>query len=162
MICRECGANTSDFCIRCWAKANGWRFDEEKQLLYPTPPDPQEQLYNAVKALREKTGAGLQECKNAYVYMGRDPQLAELYLRNRGQAIARKRVADLSIPSYGERITIGEFIQRVREGYLTDYDGFGKYATSEYMSDISILPSMVRNSPEELKTWYSHIVWFNR
>jgi elongation factor Ts len=46
---------------------------------------------SAVKALREKTGAGVLECKKALTDTGGDMEKAILHLRERGLAAARKR-----------------------------------------------------------------------
>jgi len=45
----------------------------------------------AVKALREKTGAGLMECKTALIEAGGDEEKAIDILRRRGWAIAKKK-----------------------------------------------------------------------
>jgi hypothetical protein len=45
----------------------------------------------AVKQLREKTGAGMMECKNALVEAGGDEEKAINILRERGLASAKKR-----------------------------------------------------------------------
>ena len=44
----------------------------------------------AVKQLREKTGAGMMECKNALVEAGGDEEKAINILRERGLASAKK------------------------------------------------------------------------
>ncbi len=44
-----------------------------------------------VKALREKTGAGMMECKNALVECGGDPAKAEKLLKEKGLAAVEKR-----------------------------------------------------------------------
>ncbi|RMG51381.1 MAG: elongation factor Ts, partial [Acidobacteria bacterium] len=44
-----------------------------------------------VKALRERTGAGIMECKTALVEAGGDQEKAIEILRKRGMASARKR-----------------------------------------------------------------------
>ena len=44
-----------------------------------------------VKALREKTGAGLMDCKRALTEAGGDPEGATLFLREKGLAKARKK-----------------------------------------------------------------------
>src|SRR6266403_904032 len=46
---------------------------------------------SAVKALREKTGAGMMECKNALVEAAGNEELAVEVLRKRGLASARKK-----------------------------------------------------------------------
>jgi len=45
----------------------------------------------AVKQLREKTGAGMMECKNALVEAGGNEETAVDILRKRGLASAKKR-----------------------------------------------------------------------
>lgn len=46
---------------------------------------------NAVKELREKTGAGMMDCKKALTESGGDPAKAEEYLRKKGLAAAAKK-----------------------------------------------------------------------
>ena len=46
---------------------------------------------SAVKQLREKTGAGMMECKNALVEAGGNEEVAVDILRKRGLASAKKR-----------------------------------------------------------------------
>jgi elongation factor Ts len=45
----------------------------------------------AIKALREKTGAGMMECKNALTESGGDETQAIETLRKRGLASAKKK-----------------------------------------------------------------------
>ena len=64
-----------------------------------------------------------------------------------------------TIPSYGDHMTLVEFRSCVKQGVFTDYDGFGKLATKEQMSDMRISPSTVNaDYPQEL----THVVWFNK
>ena len=46
---------------------------------------------NAVKELREKTGAGMMDCKKALAETGGDVQKAIDYLRQKGLAAAAKK-----------------------------------------------------------------------
>ena len=46
-----------------------------------------------VKALREATGVGMMECKNALVESGGDTDAALKFLRERGMAIAGKKAS---------------------------------------------------------------------
>ncbi len=51
---------------------------------------------SAVKALREKTGAGMMECKNALVEAAGNEELAVEVLRKRGLASARKKAGRIA------------------------------------------------------------------
>ncbi|TAK37147.1 MAG: translation elongation factor Ts [Chloroflexota bacterium] len=50
----------------------------------------------AIKDLREKTGAGVMECKRALTEAGGDFKKAEEFLRQRGLAVAEKRAERLA------------------------------------------------------------------
>ena len=83
-----------------------------------------------------------------------------------------------NIPDYGEHMTLKNFIKYCEEGCFIDYDGWGKYATKNKMSDKIIRPSdvtgrttrfdfetMITNNVKVNKNIdksFSHIVWFNR
>ncbi|HEU5131510.1 MAG TPA: translation elongation factor Ts, partial [Pyrinomonadaceae bacterium] len=59
----------------------------------------------AVKQLREKTGAGMMECKNALVESGGDEEKAINILRERGLASAKKREGRIAAEG-----TVGQYI----------------------------------------------------
>ena len=59
----------------------------------------------AVKQLREKTGAGMMECKNALVEAGGDEEKAINILRERGLASAKKREGRIAAEG-----TVGQYI----------------------------------------------------
>ena len=62
------------------------------------------------------------------------------------------------IPSYGNLMTAEAFAVDVMNGCLIDYDGYGRWATSDKMSDVVISPSKLKKPPK----WATHVVWFNR
>lgn len=64
------------------------------------------------------------------------------------------------IRSYGDKMTIREFVECCKEGLFIDYDGVGYYATDDQESDIFILPSHV--SMGMVRTDFTHVIWFNR
>ena len=81
------------------------------------------------------------------------------------------------IPKYGDHITIKKFLSWVKTGCIIDYDGYGKYATKTYMTDIIVRPSNVTRKRKmfSLRTGkfrivkvkginkrFSHVVWFNK
>ena len=65
-----------------------------------------------------------------------------------------------SIPSYGEHMPIREFVACCRRKLFINYDGFGKYATADAMSDKKVLPSEITDGI--IDESFTHVVWFNR
>lgn len=65
-----------------------------------------------------------------------------------------------SIPSYGDLLTMEEFISCVKSGGFIDSDGSGNYATKDQMSDITIRPSEIRSGV--YRKDFTHVVWFNK
>lgn len=57
------------------------------------------------------------------------------------------------------QMRISDFIEAVKSGDFTDYDGFGVYATRIKKTDIPVYPSDVSHG---LRTDFTHIVWYNR
>nr|DAN43757.1 MAG TPA: hypothetical protein [Caudoviricetes sp.] len=64
------------------------------------------------------------------------------------------------IPDYGDIMPLEEFIQSVKLGLFTDYDGSGYYATENACSDITIYPSDITSGT--YRRDFTHIVWFNK
>ena len=65
------------------------------------------------------------------------------------------------IPSYGDIIEFGEFIELCKDGSLIDYDGFGYYSDGIVMSDNTVIkPSEIVQNDYE-KGW-KFIVWINK
>lgn len=63
-------------------------------------------------------------------------------------------------PTYGDLMPISEFAECVRQGGFKDYDGYGRYATEEGVSEIVVSPSQFKkHGPNPT---FTHIVWFNR
>lgn len=63
-------------------------------------------------------------------------------------------------PEYGTLMSLEEFIAYCKTGFLVNYDGTGKYATEDKMSNIYILPSDVVSGT--YRKDFSHVIWFNR
>jgi len=61
------------------------------------------------------------------------------------------------IPDYGDYMTIEKCASYIDDGFFTDYDGSGNYATATEMSEESFTPTTF--IPKEK---YTHVVWFNR
>jgi len=60
-------------------------------------------------------------------------------------------------------MTLERWLQNVREGGFTDYDGYGELATLEDVSDIKISPSQAKSLPKlNPDGKYTHIQWYNR
>jgi len=69
----------------------------------------------------------------------------------------------VSLPDYGNHMTMAEFVHHVESGGFIDHDGYGHYAAATEMlrePSINVLPSMVKSGTLD-KQW-THIVWFNR
>ena len=62
--------------------------------------------------------------------------------------------------SYGDLMTIDEFIKSVEDGSLTNYDGSGRLATATRESNISVKPSDYWYGA--LDTQWTHVMWFNK
>lgn len=58
------------------------------------------------------------------------------------------------IPKYGDLMTLKEFKESCINGFFTDYDGHGYYATDTQMSDIRVPFNGWDND-------WTHVVWFN-
>lgn len=65
-------------------------------------------------------------------------------------------------PELGEKMTLKDFLQCVDSGGFIDYDGFGHLATETRVSNIVVYPSMIFKRIEEVPSWATHIVWYNR
>lgn len=67
------------------------------------------------------------------------------------------------IPSFGDLMTISEFVGNVEAGGFIDYDGHGYLAYEDRMSNIVIVPSETKNVLDRYKVLdFTHVVWFNR
>jgi len=64
------------------------------------------------------------------------------------------------IASFGNHMTLKEFISNVKCGGFIDYDGAGNYATATEESNITILPSDIME--KEYRKDFTHIVWYNK
>lgn len=64
------------------------------------------------------------------------------------------------IPTYGDHMTMKDFVDCCKSGGFIDYDGSGVYATATEMSDIGIEPSEVMSG--SYRKDFTHVVWFNK
>jgi signal peptidase I len=64
------------------------------------------------------------------------------------------------IPTYGDVISIDDFIGYCKSGWFIDYDGYGNYCTEDKMTDIVILPSDIKAGM--YRKDFKKIIWFNR
>jgi len=71
-----------------------------------------------------------------------------------------KKLKFESIPDYGDLMTMQVFINSVKIGAFTDYDGFGNLSTETQMSNRQLSPSQLRT--RKIPKWATHIVWFNK
>jgi hypothetical protein len=82
------------------------------------------------------------------------------------------------IPEYGDLFTLEEFLGMVEDGGITDYDGDGYYAGSDWVSGIAVEPDLMRKAllnnkaPFErhrnltgshvIDRRFTHVIWFNK
>lgn len=64
------------------------------------------------------------------------------------------------LPDYGDHFTINEFIDYIKNGVFTDYDGTGYYAKEDKMTRIEATPSLILNG--NIDGRWSHVIWFNK
>jgi len=73
--------------------------------------------------------------------------------------IQRLFVTTEPLPDYGDLIPWEEFQEDVKNGYLIDYDGYGRLATKTKASDMYITPSIAKEIKPGI---FTHVLWFNR
>lgn len=64
------------------------------------------------------------------------------------------------LSTFGDVMSIGEFISAVECGGFIDYDGYGLYVKDGMESDITIYPSDHKNGA--IRKDFDTIIWFNR
>jgi hypothetical protein len=64
------------------------------------------------------------------------------------------------LPEYGTLMSLEEFIAYSKTGFLINYDGHGRYATSDQASNICVYPSDIISGT--YRHDFSHVIWFNR
>ena len=60
----------------------------------------------------------------------------------------------------GNKYPLQDFIDMCNDRVLTDYDGFGIYATEKGVSDIEIYPSDIEYN--EYRKDFTHVIWYNK
>ncbi len=58
------------------------------------------------------------------------------------------------IPDYGDLMTMEQFINSVKSGFLTNYDGIGFYSDGEFIYEAVDFQDKIKS--------FSHVVWMNR
>jgi len=74
------------------------------------------------------------------------------------------------IPTFGDHMTIEDFLACCRDTAFIDYDGFGNLATTGQESTMEIKPSMyyrkkdgkIIRTSHKIPNWATHVVWYNR
>ncbi len=64
------------------------------------------------------------------------------------------------IPEYGDLMSLDEFIDCCKSGGFIDYDGHGKYAFKDKISDKIVIPSHIIEG--NIDKNFTHVVWFNK
>jgi len=76
---------------------------------------------------------------------------------------AEMRVAFEPIPDYGDIFELGEFMESVKSGMFTDWDGHGFYAASKNrMSNVFAKPSDISKGDIDGRNKWYYVVWFNK
>ena len=65
-----------------------------------------------------------------------------------------------SLPTYGDVMSLEDFIENVEYGGFIDYDGSGNYVKDGMETDIPIYPSDVEH--KSIRKEFDTIIWFNR
>ena len=64
------------------------------------------------------------------------------------------------LPTYGDVMSLEDFIECVKAGGFIDYDGYGHYVKDGMETNISIHPSDVKH--KAIRKEFDTIVWINR
>jgi hypothetical protein len=64
------------------------------------------------------------------------------------------------IPTYGDLMSIDDFVNACKDGWFIDYDGSGNYCVDGKMTNITIIPSDVKSN--KYRKEFKEIIWFNR
>jgi len=127
----------SDKCDEIISDIDKWWFTQENL----SKPGINFESYELTK--KEKCGEYLKELKNL-LKTKRMTKNPEFY----------------PIPTYGDRMTLKDFIENCKSGGFIDYDGFGNYVSGDMMTDIEIYPSDIKSN--SIRYEFSEIIWFNR
>jgi len=83
-----------------------------------------------------------------------------LPVKGDGETLVEPEVKLDKIPDYGDHMTMEHFVECCRSGGFINYDGSGRYATADKITDKPIIPSDVMNDLYDKS--YTHVVWFNK
>jgi hypothetical protein len=64
------------------------------------------------------------------------------------------------LPTYGDVMSLKNFIANVKCGGFINDDGYGNYVKDNKISDVEIYPSDIKN--KSVRTDFDTIIWFNR
>ena len=86
---------------------------------------------------------------------------SEAIVLNAGRA-TKTPVIWKDIPDYGNKMTIQDFRDDVKTGYLIDDDGHGYYAQKNRMSNVGV--HFFEDFVDEViaEGVFTHVVWFNK
>jgi elongation factor Ts len=102
-----------------------------------------------VKELRERTGAGMMECKKALVETNGDSEAAAELLRTKGQASADKKAGRIAAEGCVEIATDGSKVVVVEVNSETDFvtkdEGFQAFAKSAAAAALANTPATVED-----------------
>jgi hypothetical protein len=67
---------------------------------------------------------------------------------------------NLHIPDYGTLMTLDEFGDAIRHGYINNDDGSGFFATEKEYSEINVFSDigLIVDPP----SWATHVMWFEK
>lgn len=64
------------------------------------------------------------------------------------------------LPTYGDVMSMKDFIESCESGCFIDYDGHGNYVKDGMMTNIGIFPSDIDNG--NIRKEFDTMIWFNR
>jgi hypothetical protein len=100
------------------------------------------------------------------IFMMMAPQMAQEEMTTLGEKMGADMEEELKFlpvnSNLGDHITREAFIKWVNDGYIIDYDGHGRLATNQMVSNIIIYPSRITTSNFSWPGWATHVVWYNR
>ena len=83
-----------------------------------------------------------------------------LYLISKYKRLLQDPIVEYGKEWKGDLLTMEAFKKMVNANMLTDYDGFGYYATETSKSDVQVYPSDVLENL--IRDDFSHVMWFNK
>ncbi len=88
-----------------------------------------------------------------------EPERGEIKILNRERRMIQP-IEYSELSTFGDVMTLAEFMRNVKDGGFIDYDGFGRYVKDGKETNIEIYPSDVKRGT--IREGFDTIIWFNR